>query len=61
MNEHVRIQDLSAAEIAAAIAASHAELSMEELLAVEEFVDRIGGIRNAQLAIDMLYKLEDAA
>jgi len=31
------------------------------LLAVEDFVDRIGGIANARLASEMLSKLEDAA
>jgi hypothetical protein len=34
--------------------------SLDEALEVEEFVDRIGGIRNARAAIEMLQYLENA-
>ena len=61
MSRFARIQDLTAAEIEAVIDAADIQLGIDELLAVEDFVDRIGGIANARLAIEMLSKLEDAA
>jgi len=61
MSRFTRIQDLTAAEIEAAIEAADVEMGVDEMLAVDEFVDRIGGIANARLAIEMLSKLEDAA
>jgi hypothetical protein len=56
-----RIQDLTPAEIEAAINAADVELGVDEILAVQDFVDQIGGVANARLAIEMLSKLEDAA
>ncbi len=61
MDRFTRIQDLTAAEIEAAINAADVELGVEEIFAVREFVDQIGGVANARLAIEMLSKLEDAA
>ncbi|HEY4312461.1 MAG TPA: hypothetical protein VGN12_23640 [Pirellulales bacterium] len=61
MDRFMRIQDLTPAEIEAAIDAADVELGIEEILAVREFVDQIGGVANARLAIEMLSKLEDAA
>ncbi|MBI2823413.1 MAG: hypothetical protein HYX69_01840 [Planctomycetia bacterium] len=61
MSRFTRIQDLTAAEIEAAVEAADIDLGVDEILAVEEFVDRIGGLANARLAIEMLGKLEDAA
>lgn len=61
MSRFTRIQDLTAAEIEEAIDAADVDLGVDEMLAVEEFVDRIGGLANARLAIEMLGKLEDAA
>jgi len=61
MERFLRIQDLTPAEIEAAIDAADVELGVDELLAVQEFVDQIGGVANARLAIEMLSKLEDAA
>ena len=61
MGDFARIQDLTAAEIEAVIDAVDVDLGVDDLMAVEEFVDRIGGIANARLAIEMLTKLEDAA
>jgi hypothetical protein len=61
MNRFNRIQDLTAAEIEAAINAADVELGVDEMLAVQDFVDQIGGLANARLAIEMLSKLEDAA
>jgi hypothetical protein len=61
MSRFIRVQDLTPAEIEAAINASDFDLGVDEILAVREFVDEIGGIANARLAIEMLTKLEDAA
>jgi len=61
MNRFTRIQDLTAAEIEAAINAADVELGVDEMLAVQDFVEQIGGLANARLAIEMLSKLEDAA
>jgi len=61
MSRFSRIQDLTAAEIEAAINAADLELGVDEMLAVQDFVEQIGGLANARLAIEMLSKLEDAA
>ncbi|HVU87503.1 MAG TPA: hypothetical protein VHD36_09285 [Pirellulales bacterium] len=61
MSRFIRVQDLTPAEIEAAINAADFDLGVDEMLAVREFVDEIGGIANARLAIEMLTKLEDAA
>lgn len=61
MDRFTQIQDLTAAELEAAIDAADVDLGVEEIMAVEDFVHRIGGIANARLAIEMLSKLEDAA
>lgn len=61
MSRFTQIQDLTPAEIEAAIEAADVDLGVDEMLAVNDFVDRIGGLANARLAIEMLSKLEDAA
>ena len=61
MSHSTRIQDRSPADISAAIEATDLDLSFEELIEVEDFVDRIGGLANARLAIQMLERLEEAA
>ncbi len=57
MEEIIRIQDLSAAEIRAALD----EVDADKRIAVEIFLERIGGLENARLAIEMLSQLENAA
>ena len=57
MSETIRIQDLSVSEIRIALE----ETGFERRHAVEQFVDEIGGLENALLAIQMLYHLEEAA
>ncbi|MBS0210795.1 MAG: hypothetical protein JSS27_17780 [Planctomycetes bacterium] len=57
MDEIIRIQDLSADEIRAALD----EVGDDKRLAVEIFLERIGGLENARLAIQMLSQLERAA
>lgn len=61
MSRFTRIQDLTAEEIEAAIASTDVDLGVDDLLAVQDFIEQIGGIANARLAIEMLSKLEDAA
>jgi hypothetical protein len=56
-----RLQDLSAAEIKAALASTGDDLTDEQVLAIREFVVRVGGVENARLAVDMLADLERAA
>jgi hypothetical protein len=59
MTPSTRIQDLSSAEISAAIEATGADLSFEQLIEVEDFVERIGGLANARLAVRMLERMDD--
>jgi len=61
MSRFTRIQDLSAEEIESAIASTDVDLGVDDLLAVQDFIEQIGGLSNARLAIEMLSKLEDAA
>ena len=60
MSQSTRIQDLSPAEISSAIEATGLDLSFEELIEVEDFVERIGGLANARLAVRMLGTLDEA-
>jgi hypothetical protein len=55
--DDIRVQDLSADEIRAAL--DNVDPDMQ--LAVAEFLQQIGGLVNARLAIAMLAHLEDAA
>lgn len=57
MSDTIPIQDLAAAEIRLALE----EAGQQRLEAVEEFIDRIGGLENARLAIQMLSRIERAA
>ena len=57
MSDTIRIQDLTAAEIRAALA----ETDQQKRAAVEQFLHQIGGLENAKLAIQMLSRLERAA
>ena len=59
----VRLQDLSTQEIAARLLSLGSELRPDDVLAVEQFVEQIGGLANARAAIEMLreLELEDAA
>jgi len=61
MSDTPRLQDLSAAEIKAALASTGDDLTDEQVLAIREFVIRVGGVENARLAVDMLAELERAA
>jgi hypothetical protein len=56
MSDTIRIQDLTAGEIRIAME----EAGEEYRHAIEQFVDEIGGLQNARLAIQMLCYLEAA-
>jgi hypothetical protein len=61
MSEVYRVEDLSADEIRELLVAEGNELSPSQALALRDFIDRIGGIENAALAVDLLDDLEHAA
>jgi hypothetical protein len=52
------IDDLPVAELKALLAMDPAELPEPGPAAILDFVDRIGGIENARLAIEMLEAIE---
>jgi len=54
----LRIDDLPAEQLQAALAVDRDELPEEEAQAIEEFLARIGGWENAILAVEMLGELE---
>jgi hypothetical protein len=53
-----RIDDLPAVELKALLETDPDELSESVTRAIEDFVQRIGGIGNAHLAVEMLEGLE---
>jgi hypothetical protein len=57
----LRIDNLPAEQIRAALSIDPTELPFEEALAIEDFLDRIGGIENALLAVGMLESLESGS
>jgi hypothetical protein len=61
MTDPLRVQDLSAEALAGILKSTDGDTTPEQLLAIEQFVDRIGGIANARLAIEMLSQIERAA
>lgn len=61
MSDEIRIQDLSAAEIAELLAEDGSHLDTEQAAALQRFVEDIGGLENAFAAVDMLSQLEKAA
>jgi hypothetical protein len=58
MPERTRIDNMSSQAIAELLSTPSFLLSEEEAIAVDDFVDRIGGIDNAWLAVDMLSRVE---
>lgn len=54
----LRIDDLPAEQLQAALAVDRDELPEEEARAIEEFLARIGGWENAILAVELLGELE---
>ncbi|HTU24793.1 MAG TPA: hypothetical protein VMF30_05320 [Pirellulales bacterium] len=61
MDDYLRIDDLSAADLRTILSTDLDQLSDDEVLAIKDFVMRVGGVRNARMAVEMLHRLEDAA
>jgi len=61
MSRLYRIEDMSSDEIRELLASDGKDLTELEAVALRDFIDRIGGIENAVLAIDFLDDLEKAA
>lgn len=60
MLSRVEIERLPAHELEILLEYGQDLLSSSELLGVQLFIQRIGGMRNARLAIEMLKQLESA-
>lgn len=61
MSDEIRIQDLSAAEIAELLAEDGNHLNPQQAAALQRFIEDIGGLENAFAAVEMLGELEQAA
>jgi hypothetical protein len=61
MSDEIRIQDLSAAEIAELLAEDGNHLNTQQAAALQKFIEDIGGLENAFAAVEMLGELEQAA
>lgn len=61
MSDYFRIDDLCAADMKAILSADLDQLDDDQILAIKDFVIRVGGLRNARMAVEMLRQLENAA
>jgi len=61
MPHELRVQDLTAVEIADLLAEDGSQLSYEQAVALQRFIEDIGGVENAYAAVAMLGELEEAA
>jgi hypothetical protein len=59
--ELLSLQDRSLDEIEAVLAQGADDITFEQWVAVQEFIESIGGLDNALLALDALRRLENAA
>lgn len=60
-DETISLQDRSLDEIEAVLAQGADDITYEQWLAVQDFVESIGGLDNALLAVEALRRLENAA
>ena len=60
MTDQNRLENLDADGIAAALSACGNDMSQEQAVAISQFIENIGGIENAMLAVEMLKELEAA-
>jgi hypothetical protein len=60
-DETISLQDRSLDEIEAVLAQGADDITYEQWLAVQDFVESIGGLDNALLAVEALRRLEKAA
>lgn len=61
MSSIIRIQDLPAEEIAALLAKDGSDVSPSQVVALQGFIEDIGGMENACAAVEMLSQLRRAA
>jgi hypothetical protein len=61
MSDEIRVQDLAADEIAELLAAEGSDLTDEQAAALQEFIEKVGGLENAISAVEMLSEIEKAA
>lgn len=61
MDEQYSINDLTADELAELLSEDGATLCDKQAIAIKEFVEQIGGVENARLAIELLKQLDNAA
>jgi len=61
MSDYFSIDDMSAADMKSILSADLEQLDDDQVLAIKDFVIRVGGLRNARMAVEMLRQLEDAA
>ena len=61
MARAIRIQDLPAEEIAALLARKDKDVTPQQAIALQDFIEDIGGLENARAAVEMLSQLRDAA
>lgn len=61
MDDNYTIDDLTTDELAELLADDGAHVSPQQAAALRQFVEDIGGIENAMLAIDTLQELKKAA
>jgi hypothetical protein len=61
MSETRRLEDLSVEELKSALSAEECQLSDEQLIAVRDYVWRVGGIQHARKAVQVLSTINRAA
>ena len=57
MNDNLRIEELTAIQLKALLAHSGDELSDDQIAALHDFLDRVGSLENAQMAVKMLSRM----
>ncbi len=57
---YIRLQDRSLDLIQELLAADGEDLSIDELISIEHFIEDIGGIENAVMAVETLREIERA-
>jgi hypothetical protein len=61
MPAKIRLQDLSAKEIAALLARNDKDVTPQQAIALQDFIEDIGGMDNANAAVEMLSQLRRVA
>ena len=61
MSSIIRIQDLPAEEIAALLAKDGNDVTPQQVVALQDFIEDVGGMETACAAVEMLSQLRRAA